>query len=112
MWSGNLQAPINRTQYNGEQGEGWAATGSLLTGDTQSTDYLGASSVRFGRINNTNSTWIDSGSNQSQSNHLPLYALSPVFTTPVPEPASVITWTLLVTIGFVGLWRNGRCKAA
>ncbi len=77
---------------------------------------LGSSDTpRAGYHTKTNLEWTQA-LHMSASVPLPLYGLSSVITVPgaepVPEPASVITWALLGTVGCIGTWWNRRRKAS
>ena len=115
LWDGLIQnaidmdengATVNRYVWTGTQSDGTAAASPLGT----------AQPPRLGGAQRTTDWWIDAATHQDYHGDLRLYGMSDVLmipsSEPIPEPASVITWTLLGIVGCVGTWWNRRRKAA
>ena len=71
--------------------------------------------VVYGYVGLTDFQWIRANAVPGTNiNHV--YGMSGTLTVsapdPIPEPASVITWTLLGIVGCVGTWWNRRRKAS
>ncbi|MEO1994911.1 MAG: hypothetical protein ABGZ17_06510, partial [Planctomycetaceae bacterium] len=115
LWDASIQNSIardenggyvNRYVWTGTQSDGTAAASPLGTAQPR----LGSSAFTDG------DRWINSSTYQNYFGDIRLYGMSDTlmipFSEPVPEPASVITWTLLGIVGCVGTWWNRRRKAA
>ena len=123
IWDGSISAAITSYQtgaqpsdlvfaWTGSNSQGYAAQGFAATED----EPLGTPEdlAAMGMPGETNRGWITEYSTTS-SNNWHMYALSSVITVPnsetTPEPASVITWAFIGTVGCVGTWWNRRRKA-
>ncbi|MEO2046322.1 MAG: hypothetical protein ABGX16_07090 [Pirellulales bacterium] len=115
MWDGGIGAPIAPFSVPGIYvwtGSGWDGYGfaSFMLGVEEYYVVVGAPA-------SLTENWVfDSIEPNSATDHYPLYGLSSVITVPgteepVPEPASVVTWALLGTVGCIGTWWNRRRKA-
>ena len=120
LWDGSIQNSMQTTV----RGVGFIPPSpSVWTGTTaagiSADNYLGKSpDAMLGGMISTDASWISHVSwDSTVSNAYALYGLSDILTIsspesdPVPEPASVISWTLLGIVGCVGTWWN-RCRKA
>jgi len=124
LWDGSIQSPI---QYNedGDTEINAVLTGTHHTGIIWSAQYY----TNFGYMFNDNyldEKWInfadrythdDFWDDDGDTGGPKMYGMSEVLTVQessevIPEPASVITWTLLGIVGCVGTWWNRRRKAS
>lgn len=117
MWDGSIEHPIGQDgigpamAWTGTQSSGHASDSPLGQDQYGSSDDYDATGGDPGGTG----FWVD-GQLLYQIYQKPLYGLSSVITVPdaapVPEPASVITWALLGTVGCIGTWWNRRRKAS
>ncbi|MDG2380969.1 MAG: hypothetical protein P8N76_04795 [Pirellulaceae bacterium] len=121
LWDGSIQNSLLATVRGVEF---FPPTPSAWTGTTaagiSADNHLGKSpDAMLGLMTSTDASWISDVSwNSTVSDAYALYGLSDILTIsspepdPIPEPASVITWTLLGIVGCVGTWWNRRRKAS
>lgn len=103
---------IRYNQYGNDVGTPKVWTGSSVSG-TRDYHLMGESSVWLGWDYAYSESWLRQGIDSSTANY-PLYALSSPITVPnapVPEPATIIIWSLLGTLA-IGLGWRRRGKAA
>ena len=117
FWDGSIQTAIKYDESGAAVGGADAIwTGSTTAGETAyglGTDVIYGST--YGAANGSSDIWIDYETTQTDDPGR-LYGMSDIFTVPssdpIPEPASVISWTLLGIVGCVGTWWNRRRKAS
>ena len=113
LWGGELKLPI---KYNEEGTElfSWVWTGTSSDG-TALSDGVGSPSTTSSRGSSLgDAAWSLKNNNNPLSVLDSFYGMSTVQTVEpeaVPEPASVITWTLLGIVGYIGTLWNRRRKA-
>ena len=127
LWDGSLSARINYDQTGTELGGHHVWTGSTSSGEAWAGFELGAgdNAASGGSGRDSNGKWIALKNTFSSTGSNSIYALSSVITVPgsepepdpvppttVPEPASVVAWSLLGVIGCIGTWWNRRRKVA
>ncbi len=95
FWDQFLLAPVNIDQYNQQVPTTLVWTGSMATGVGSATFELGGSgqSTVVGTTQFADPRWFFNGSS-TPGNQAPLYTLSQELTVPVPEPTTVITFTI------------------
>ena len=113
LWDGSLLNKIDIDE-NGATSGGHVWTGTGTDGAATPGYYLGGAGVAInGAVYYKDAAWV-SHLNFGVGSYLRMYGMSSVLTVPtqpVPEPASVITWALLGTVGCIGTWWNRRRKA-
>lgn len=120
LWDQAILAAIDVTETGTEMStytQAW--TGTTVEGDASESGVLGEGypldQVVYGYVGLTDFQWIRANAVPGTNiNHV--YGMSGTLTVsapdPIPEPASVITWTLLGIVGCVGTWWNRRRKAS
>ena len=101
LWDGDIDAPINLTQFGAvlfTPGV-WTGTQTIGTGGNDDNLRLGGSTPRIGIAGLGDSAWVNAGVDFPSTSHL--YAISEALTVPtdVPEP----TTALLLALGLAGL---------
>ena len=122
FWDGSLIHPIAVTEQDTTIST-YVWTGSYPDGTAISTAiygsynwHLGAGTVRVGNTTRSDLGWIYANSAfSSTSSYFPYYALSGVLTATdsgggaIPEPTTLVIWSLLGTLGIVvGWWRRRK----
>ena len=118
LWDTTIDNPIKYTEVGGTVNEKvW--TGTDKDGTTPSNRYLGTlipsgnEQARVGNSTGKTGGWAQWGYDPLED-YRHMYGISEVLTIPseaVPEPASVIMWTLLGAVGCIGSWWHRRRKA-
>lgn len=92
LWSGSLLSAVNLGITGAEIEGQYVWTGTLANGTISAGKALGASEVRTGRLDRSNSEWIDHGEASQDNDHFKVYGISDVLTVPsaVPEPSTVM----------------------
>ena len=112
LWDESIQNFINVDEF-GNDPDYWVWTGTTGLGLT--SQHLGGATGTYGTTDDTEDIWMFEDI-VGTSTELHFFGLSDIFTVPsadpIPEPASVITWTLLGIVGWVGTWWNRRRKAS
>ena len=110
IWDGTLDAPVAFDQFIAG-GFPDMFTGSDSAGFAISGSELGTASPRSGLSNFASFRWVDD-SVAPQASPYAFYALSePIIAPPataVPEPTTLLIWSLLATLGITLGWRRPR----
>jgi hypothetical protein len=108
--------PVLYDQHGTSSGSGLAWTGSGTTGLGFSPFLVGDSSVAIGDANSVSTTWLmlaPIARNFAVSFGtipvpLGVYGMSGVLIVPVPEPATLVMWSLFAGVAGLVFWRKGR----
>lgn len=109
FWDQFLLAPVDVDQYNQQVPTTLVWTGSMATGFGSVMFELGGSgqSTIVGSTEYSNTFWFFNGSSDPE-NLAPLYALSQEITVPVPEPTTIVTFSVGFGCFVIGYARKRR----
>ncbi len=114
LWDGSILNSIHIDE-NGSSSYQVVWTGTGVAGAAIPDYFMGSGGNAInGSPYYKHDDWVSAGDIFTVGSYLRMYGMSSVLTVPtepVPEPASVITWTLLGIVGCIGTWWNRRRKA-
>jgi hypothetical protein len=116
LWDGSLDMPVQYDQYGGDSGFTLVWTGASLNGGAASPGlWLGSSthSSELGKAWASDGGWIAAFAFQhSIVPNVPfgaaVYGVSKVMTVPVPEPSTIVLWSLFTGSAGLVFWRKRR----
>ena len=103
LWDGTILTGLRWTEFGTAVPNPNVRTGTNPDGTGSAGNQLGVGRPYIGLAWATDSGWINRGTNRSQYEPFPFYAMSDVLTV-VPEPSSAV----LVSVGAIGLAIIGR----
>jgi len=108
LWDGGIIEPVLITETGLQISEHvWTGTGT--NGISPGSRSLGGSnaSAVFGETWTTDHQWVaDDDQGRTEMNHI--YGISPAFTVVIPEPTTLLIWSLLTALGICLGWRRKR----
>ena len=115
-WDGTHSGPTNLSQFLTDRSAYRATTGSTQFGSAFPSRYLGnGGNVRNGNPPDLGGTWASASEAQPDTPE-PFYAVSQLLTVapvnPVPEPSTIIVWSLMsLGAGGARWWRRRKLAA-
>jgi len=114
LWDGSILNSIHIDE-NGSSSYQVVWTGTGMAGAAIPDHFMGSGGKAInGSPYYKHDDWVSAGDTFGVGSFLRMYGMSSVLTVPtesVPEPASVITWTLLGVVGCIATWWKRRRKA-